>query len=524
MSQAALYCRISSHTSDTDDPWASLPRQEEKLRALAERDGAAVTTVYREVYTGTRTDRAEFQDLLARMAAGEVQVVYVVAFDRLTRNGALDEVESLRRTFVRLGCDVITPSEVWRFSDESAETPHGKVNFRLRGVLAGYERDLIEHRLREGREKKAKSGGDYGGPTPYGYVGTFDPASGAKRFEVDEHQAGVVRRIYREYLAGAGYKAIAAGLIADGIPSPRGGRWDTSAIRYVLHNAVYAGLTEFLKPYRRHRIKSKSPTVIAPSLVFPAIIDVDTMQAARERLAERRQDHRRGVVEQHPLSGILRCSGCEGGLVIGQSRKRVGTAMQHYYLCRSLKDTRMTCAAPERMPYDQANLVVLEALQFALPSLAPARRRRRPKREEPTAIADARRELARLEQEEVNFARLLAQGAMEMDTYQRATRPLRDDMARVRARLAAHDVEREEDEEHLRRRAALVALGEHLRLVDVDAPDLRGFFSRALTAVYLERACRDPKDGRRWLLRVKSMDLVTGDRIEGDAWAVRSSS
>lgn len=518
--QAALYCRISSQASDTDDPWSSLPRQEEKLRALAERDGAHVALVYREVYTGTKADRAEFQDLLGRMAAGEVQAVYVVAFDRLTRNGALDEVEQLRRTFVRLGCDVLTPNEAWRFSDEAADSPEARVNFRLRGVISGYERDMIERRMREGREKKARAGGDYGAPTPYGYAKTFDPATGAKGFAVDEDRAAVVHHIYRAYLAGAGYKVIAAGLNDAGTPAPQGGRWDTSAIRQILNNAAYAGMTEYLKPFRRHRIKAKGPTALVPSLVFPAIIDMATMNATRERLAERKGNPRAGVVEQHPLSGLARCNGCGGGLVIYQSRKRAGAAASTYYACRSLKDPRATCAAPDRMPYAQANRAVLAALQQALPALAPARRKRKPK-QDPPELADARRELARLEQEETNFARLLAQGVIELDTFQRSARPLREDMARVRARLAAFDAERAGDEQALRQQSALVALGEHLRLIEADAPDLRGFFSHALRAVYLERSGRDPKDGRRWLLRVTRMQLVTGEWLEG-TWEIRS--
>jgi site-specific recombinases, DNA invertase pin homologs len=54
---------------------------------------------------------------------------------------------------------------------------------------------------------------------------------------IDEEQAVVVRRIFREYLQGASLKNIADGLMADGIPTATGNmKWRSDGIRKILMN------------------------------------------------------------------------------------------------------------------------------------------------------------------------------------------------------------------------------------------------------------------------------------------------
>ncbi len=66
--------------------------------------------------------------------------------------------------------------------------------------------------------------------------------------------AGMVRRIFREFLGGSGLRAIAKGLTVDGILSPtaadpgrnrhrlaNGPEWSFTAVRSILENARYTG-------------------------------------------------------------------------------------------------------------------------------------------------------------------------------------------------------------------------------------------------------------------------------------------
>lgn len=67
---------------------------------------------------------------------------------------------------------------------------------------------------------------------------------------IDEEQAVVVRRIFREYLQGASLKTIADGLMADGIPTATGNKkWRGDGIRKILTNEKYMGDALLQKTY-----------------------------------------------------------------------------------------------------------------------------------------------------------------------------------------------------------------------------------------------------------------------------------
>ena len=67
---------------------------------------------------------------------------------------------------------------------------------------------------------------------------------------IDEDQAVVVRRIFREYLQGASLKNIADGLMADGIPTATGNmKWRGDGIRKILTNEKYMGDALLQKTY-----------------------------------------------------------------------------------------------------------------------------------------------------------------------------------------------------------------------------------------------------------------------------------
>ena len=67
---------------------------------------------------------------------------------------------------------------------------------------------------------------------------------------IDEEQAKVVRRIYREYLSGATAVAISKGLTSDGIETPgHKQKWHASTVRSILSNEKYKGEALLQKYY-----------------------------------------------------------------------------------------------------------------------------------------------------------------------------------------------------------------------------------------------------------------------------------
>src|SRR5439155_5037704 len=81
---------------------------------------------------------------------------------------------------------------------------------------------------------------------------------------IDLEAADVVRRIFAEYLAGAGDRAIAAGLNRDGIPCPSAWHpeqnrhrladgWQGSTVRAILENPRYTGYA-FFGRWTKHEV------------------------------------------------------------------------------------------------------------------------------------------------------------------------------------------------------------------------------------------------------------------------------
>ena len=156
---------------------------------------------------------------------------------------------------------------------------------------------------------------------------------------INEAQAEVVRRIFRDYAAGKSAKTIAFALNRDGIPAPSGGDWGFSTINGnpkrgngVLNNEMYVGKIvwnrqRFVKDpdtgKRQARPNPESEWVIqeAPEL---RILDDDLWQAVKARQGENkieRDDNGDADVSainyrrrpKYLFSGLTKCACCGGG-------------------------------------------------------------------------------------------------------------------------------------------------------------------------------------------------------------------
>ena len=101
--------------------------------------------MFREVASGTKTDRAQLRRLLAALGPGDV--VMVTRLDRLARStrdllNTLVAITAKKAGFRSLG-------DAWA----DTTTAHGRLMLTVLGGLAEFERDLIRNRTREGRER-----------------------------------------------------------------------------------------------------------------------------------------------------------------------------------------------------------------------------------------------------------------------------------------------------------------------------------------------------------------------------------
>ncbi len=237
------------------------------------------------------------------------------------------------------------------------------------GVSKG-ERNRIRVRVRTAMATQAQIEGRYlGGRPPYGYrlieAGPHpNPAKAAdgKRLHalaIDEAAAAMVRRIFAEFLSGAGLYAIAEHLTRDGIPCPSahdpgrnkhrcGVAWSKYAIRAILTNPRYTGRQVWNRQRKdevlidvhdvalghmtKMRWNEADKWIYSDEPAHPPIIDDDTFAKAQELLTARRgsppehKPHRSR--HDYILRGLLYCGVC------GRRMQGHWANAAPYYRCR----------------------------------------------------------------------------------------------------------------------------------------------------------------------------------------------
>ncbi|MDR6790829.1 hypothetical protein J2Y58_004217 [Sphingomonas sp. BE138] len=184
-----------------------------------------------------------------------------------------------------------------------------EIKFAVAGLLGSiFLKHLVDKTLR-GMEA-AVLAGRFAGGRAYGYkrMVRLDASGEMQRglLEIDEAQAGIVRRIFAWFAAGMSSIQIATRLNEEGVPGPRGGQWNASTIRGdpkklvgILNNPLYAGRLvwgrrqwrknpDSERRERRYRLRDKSEwvQVAVPEL---RIVDDGLFEAARAEIERRKR-------------------------------------------------------------------------------------------------------------------------------------------------------------------------------------------------------------------------------------------
>ncbi|MEG3170367.1 recombinase family protein [Sphingomonas sp. LB3N6] len=180
--------------------------------------------------------------------------------------------------------------------------------------------------------------------------------------EIGPDEAEVVRRIFTEFASDRSTRNTVKRLDEDGVPSPRGGLWNQSAVRgdpvkdvVVLNNPLYAGSLvrerrewrrnpDSEKRERRYRLHDQSEwvEVAVPDL---RIIDDALFEAARSEIERRKHPVTASSSVgskrvKHLLSGLICCSCCGANYAISG---------KNHYRCAGQKE-RGTCGNRVSVP------------------------------------------------------------------------------------------------------------------------------------------------------------------------------
>jgi site-specific DNA recombinase len=271
-----------------------------------------------EGYSGATLDRPGLRRLAERVRSGEVEVVVVQRFDRLSRSvrGCATLLDLFKKHHVRLA--IVTAPELGLSSED---------NFML-SILASFaefEREMIAGRIADARARLKSERKRLAGAVPFGY--NADPRT--KQLEPEPAEAEVVRWMFAEAAAGRRPTQIAAEANARQHRTKTNGPWSARQIVATLRNPVYAG---YFRDGNGVRIGCHG-----------SIIDMDQFHAAGRALDSRRTARPKpgDYGNAWPLKGKILCSRCDRLLSPHSCRR--GNKVYRYYRCRATARGRPPC-------------------------------------------------------------------------------------------------------------------------------------------------------------------------------------
>ena len=318
----AGYCRISVD-DELDRDNVSIENQKAIIRDFVGHKFPGAELVFfedRDRSGYTFEQREGYQAMRRELMAHRLDILVIKDFSRFSRRNSrgLVELEDLRDAGARIisiGDGIDFPNDDdWlkiQFQFLINEMPVTDTSKKVKSVIRRRQED-----------------GKWICAAPYGYI-----VNRKQQFEVVPVEAEIVRRIYRLYIDGWGYKKIANTLTDEGIPTPRMAErerkiaegeeyrrsvksaWSIATVQGILDNDFYIGTLRQGKYTRakidgRDILRDEVEQIVIENHHQP-IIDYRTFATVRALREKRAKYNYRGVkINDNVYSGFLQCGDC----------------------------------------------------------------------------------------------------------------------------------------------------------------------------------------------------------------------
>ncbi len=336
------YVRLSR--DDDKKNYTSIENQKNLIEKYAKEKGMIMEEFYEDDgVSGYIFDRPSFSALIDKLDSGEVDIVIAKDLSRIGRNNAkvllfLDHVCQLGKRVILIDDDYDTLKD----------------NDDFIGIKSWFNERYVKDASKKIKTilRMKQKEGTYLTHAPYGFK------IAKKNFIIDEDQAEVIRKIFKLYIDGYGYRRIADILNSQHIHTPSmamrealngeegrmkhptsiSHRWSDYSIRDILKNDFYIGTYRLHKREKRvihgtdHRVPQKEQYVFESH--HEAIISREDFEVVKEIMNERakgdfRSNRIKGPVP--PFSSTLFCKDCGAKLVL--IRRKMNTKTREYYIC-----------------------------------------------------------------------------------------------------------------------------------------------------------------------------------------------
>lgn len=305
--KVAAYARVST---DSEEQFTSYEAQIDYYTKLikANPQWEFVEVYTDEGITGTSTKRREgFRRMIKDALEGKIDLIVTKSVSRFARN-TVDSLVTIRELKEK-GIEVFFQKENIYTLDSK-----GELLVTIMSSIAQEEARSISENVTWGQRKRFSDGKVN---MAYKVFLGYEKGPDGKP-KIVEEEAKIVRLIYRLFLEGDTYQAIANKLMGLGIPSPAGKeRWGASTVRSILINEKYKGdallQKKFTVDFLQHKMKVNEGEV--PQYYVEnsheAIINPSEWDAVQIEI-ERRQKFGKNYSGVSEFANKLICGDCGG--------------------------------------------------------------------------------------------------------------------------------------------------------------------------------------------------------------------
>lgn len=185
--------------------------------------------------------REEFNQMIEDALAGKIDLIVTKSVSRFARN-TVDSLITIRK-LKEIGCECYFEKEgIYTFDSK------GELLLTIMSSLAQEESRSISENVTWGQRKRFSDG-----KVSLGYSRFLGYTKGPDKehpLVIVPEEAGIVRRIYSEFVSGKSTFTIAKRLTDDGIPTPGGkDKWRATTVESILSNEKYKGAALLQKTY-----------------------------------------------------------------------------------------------------------------------------------------------------------------------------------------------------------------------------------------------------------------------------------
>ncbi len=369
----AIYMRLSKDDGDKEES-ESITNQRKILKSYVKENGYLLYDEYiDDGYSGTNFNRPGFKRLLKDIEAKKVNMVITKNLARLGR----DYIETGRyiETFfpehqIRY---IAILDDVDTFLDKNCDTA------AFKNIMNDYYAKETSKNIKKTKNRKKKEGFYYTSYAPFGY----EKVDKSGKIRINEVQAEIVRRIYKEFLNGKGTYQIATMLTEEKITTPglqmkmttvlnniteTTNTWTHTVIKRILTNPIYIGT---VVQNKTKKISYKSKKIIKlpeneHTLIenhHEPIIEKEVWNSVQNMLENHEGEK---IKEEDPLlKSLLYCSHCHNRLGIRTKKDKYKDkiTIRRYIICQTAtkKISNKKCYN-QYINYDKFEPVILEKI------------------------------------------------------------------------------------------------------------------------------------------------------------------